>query len=590
METIENIFPTNDELIKNLKDLAKQPDYEKILFSHLGPELRKIFESKKDKVIYKNFFEGLQYEYGFFGKEKDLSKALSIYKKYADLNDYFCMYKMHVIYLCEYEKFQVPFNRVMEKLYLLKCLAYSPNYVYDWGLKFFDSIDIKAEMTEVVNLEDTNLDKHPLFLDMLNYQREKYNLSENDIILMKETFICFFTNPENKDNITLSFITLNSLIQKSDFDYAFYNAKNRCVYLRSCFKFEQLISEEEIENFYKEITNKKIYEFYCDYGNYILDKKISSDLEIIDLFSVAGNMGHLFARFRHFEAIIDYYDFNDLKEDFDKICTLLDCLLDQIVFENLEFRRFILSFGFLYKYSTISEKICSKYLVYVKEIYDYICLNINKKDSGEELISGEDDFFYAIKSYFYFYGFKGIEEQNLLKSIEYIDKATNITEKINTKKANAFFKYHIKKLMYSNKLISDDELNKEKKDLIDLINKNISLKFEITDCYIVGKDYFEGITKKKDLFNTLAIYKASQKIFCKNIIECYLKSQIKIFVKEHDCKIEIKVKDEICGICYDRKVEKIFIPCRHNFCSFCAEKLKKEFKCPMCRSEILSIE
>ena len=45
------------------------------------------------------------------------------------------------------------------------------------------------------------------------------------------------------------------------------------------------------------------------------------------------------------------------------------------------------------------------------------------------------------------------------------------------------------------------------------------LKFEIADCYVVGKDYFEGITKKKDLFNTLAIFKASQKIFCKNIIE-----------------------------------------------------------------------
>ena len=589
MDALEKIFSTNNELVQSLREKAKQPDYEKVLFSHLGPELRKIFESKKDKVIYKNFFEGLQYEYGFFGIKKDLSKAFSIYKKYADLNDYFCMYKMHVIYLCENEKFQVPFSRVLEKLYLLKCLAYAPNYVYDWGLKFFDSIDVKTEVTEVVNLEDANLNKHPYFLDMLNYQREKYNLTENDIILMKENFICFFTNQENKDTITLSFITLNSLIPKGDIDYAYYNAKNRCVYLRSFFKLDELISEEEIETFYKEIVNKKIYEFYCDYGNYILDQKITSDLEIIDLFSVAGDMGHLFAHFREFESVIDYYDFNDIKEDFDKICILLDCLLDQIVFENLEFRRFILSFGFLYKYSTISEKICSKYLVYVKEINDYITSNINKKEKGEELIDDEDDYFFAIKAYFYYFGFKGIVEQNLQKSIEYIDKATNITLKINTKKSNAFFKYHIKKLMHSNKLISDDKFYKEKKDLIEFINKNLSLKYEIADCYIVGKDYFEGITKKKDLFNTLAIFKASQKIFCKNIIDCYFKNQIKIFIKEHDCKIEFKINDETCGVCYDRKVEKIFIPCKHNFCSICAEKLEKEFKCPMCRSEILCI-
>ena len=84
-----------------------------------------------------NFLEASSYEYGFFNRDKDLQKAFSIYKKYADLNDYFCMYKMHVIYLCEYEKFNVPLNRVLEKIYLLKCFAYVPNYVYDWRLSLF---------------------------------------------------------------------------------------------------------------------------------------------------------------------------------------------------------------------------------------------------------------------------------------------------------------------------------------------------------------------------------------------------------------------------------------------------------------------
>ena len=51
------------------------------------------------------------------------------------------MYKMHVIYLCEYEKFNVTFDRTLEKIYILKCLAYLPNYVYDWNIKLFDCID-----------------------------------------------------------------------------------------------------------------------------------------------------------------------------------------------------------------------------------------------------------------------------------------------------------------------------------------------------------------------------------------------------------------------------------------------------------------
>ena len=57
---------------------------------------------KKDKVFLKNFLEAVRYEYGFFDTEIYLSNAFNMYKKYADLTDYYCMYKMHIIYLCEY--------------------------------------------------------------------------------------------------------------------------------------------------------------------------------------------------------------------------------------------------------------------------------------------------------------------------------------------------------------------------------------------------------------------------------------------------------------------------------------------------------
>ena len=136
METLETIFAAEGEVVEKLKGYANKLDYKKIFFGHLGPELKKIFISKKDEVFLKNFLEASSYEYGFFDTKIDLSKAFNLYKKYADLNDYFCMYKMHVIYLCEYEKFNIPFNRILEKLYLLKCLAYLPNYIFDWDIKF----------------------------------------------------------------------------------------------------------------------------------------------------------------------------------------------------------------------------------------------------------------------------------------------------------------------------------------------------------------------------------------------------------------------------------------------------------------------
>ena len=120
MDSLENIFSSDNETVEKLKSYAIKLDFKKVFFEHLGPELKKLFENKKDKVYLKNFIEACQYEYGFFDKEIDLQKAFSLYKKYADLNDYFCMYKMHIIYLCEYEKFNVSLNRVLEKIYLLE--------------------------------------------------------------------------------------------------------------------------------------------------------------------------------------------------------------------------------------------------------------------------------------------------------------------------------------------------------------------------------------------------------------------------------------------------------------------------------------
>ena len=101
MDDLENLFSIENEIVEKLKGYASTLDYKKIFFEHLGPELKKIFINKKNKVYLKNFLEALQYEYGFFDNKIDLQKAFDIYKKYADLNDYFCMYKMHVIYLCE---------------------------------------------------------------------------------------------------------------------------------------------------------------------------------------------------------------------------------------------------------------------------------------------------------------------------------------------------------------------------------------------------------------------------------------------------------------------------------------------------------
>ena len=589
MEVLDDLFSKDQEIVDKLKENAMILDYKKIFFEHLGPELNKLFEAKKNKIIIKNFLEACQYEYGFFNKEIDLERAFALYKKYADENDFYCMYKMHIIYLCEYDKFKIDFNRTLEQIYLYKCFAFQPNYFYDWRLKLFDKIDVILEIAKELDLEDENLEKHKLFFDLLINYKDNFNLSENDINLMKGTFHCYFDKSDADDLNMISFSILNSitLTPQNQLDFAYYQAKNKCVFFRQSLKLQNLFSDTEIETFYKEIQNKELYEFYSDYGNYLIDKKDKADIEIINILSKAAKEGDLFGSFRSYQSLIDYYDLDDLMINYDKAENILEFLLDEIVFEKLMFSQFILFLGLLIKYSKFPEKLMSKYLPYVKEINDFIDYVLEKEEKTREKI----EHYYFIKSYIYYFGFKDIVEQNLQKSLELVNKGLFITDEIYSKRRNHIYKYNIIKTLNEKKLISDDELIKEKKNIFKFYYDNLSMKYELIDCYIVGKDFYEGFTRKKNEFVSISIYKSGQNLFCKAIIDMKVKSEMKKFIKANESIIDKKDDEDkdICCICYQNKVSKLFIPCGHRFCSSCSEILEQNKNCPYCRSEILSI-
>lgn len=135
----------------------------------------------------------------------------------------------------------------------------------------------------------------------------------------------------------------------------------------------------------------------------------------------------------------------------------------------------------------------SKYLPYVKEINDFIDYVLEKEEKTREKI----EHYYFIKSYIYYFGFKDIVEQNLQKSLELMNKGLFITDEIYSKRRNHIYKYNIIKTLNKKKLISDDELIKEKKNIFKFYYDNLSMKYELIDCYIVGKDFYEGFTRKK---------------------------------------------------------------------------------------------
>jgi hypothetical protein len=85
---------------------------------------------------------------------------------------------------------------------------------------------------------------------------------------MKGTFYCYFCKQIDDGLNMISFSILNSmtLMPQNEFDYAYYIAKNKCVYFRESLKLQNLISDPEIETFYKEMIflHNKIQGQFCN--------------------------------------------------------------------------------------------------------------------------------------------------------------------------------------------------------------------------------------------------------------------------------------------------------------------------------------
>ena len=71
----------------------------------------------------------------------------------------------------------------------------------------------------------------------------------------------------------ISFSTMNSLVPENELDIAYYIAKNKCIFFNTYLKLNDAITDEEIKKFYAEIHDKKLYEFYGDYGIILWIKK-----------------------------------------------------------------------------------------------------------------------------------------------------------------------------------------------------------------------------------------------------------------------------------------------------------------------------
>ena len=199
------IFNYDKEKEKIFLNSIGKTDFKELFMEGLSPEFLKLFKENINLFYSQPFYEGISYEYGLFDKSKNLNKAFKIYKEAADFKyDYLCMYRMHRIFLTDYEKFGIEKNEDLHRLYLYKCFAYLPYLIMNRNYYLLNKIDVSLEIAVMLDeLDDGEFQIFDKFMDFLEKNKNQFHVTDNDIKLMKCTLKAYFNPEEIKEDIEI---------------------------------------------------------------------------------------------------------------------------------------------------------------------------------------------------------------------------------------------------------------------------------------------------------------------------------------------------------------------------------------------------
>ena len=173
----ESIFYPNDEDIdKKCYELNNINDWAELFYGPRKGVLLEKYCKLVSKTDYRNFFEGLNYEYGLNNYPIDLNKAFKIYKNSADNNAIDCLssFRLYRIYKNEFNKFNMnKRNFVLEKYYILKSVSYllEDDFV-------INKIDIQGELD--LQLKDKSGNICSWYKKLMKLLKQNYSMYHID--------------------------------------------------------------------------------------------------------------------------------------------------------------------------------------------------------------------------------------------------------------------------------------------------------------------------------------------------------------------------------------------------------------------------
>ena len=487
------LFNNDEEKEKIFINSIGKINFKELIMESLTPEFLKLFEENINLFYSQSFIEGISYEYGLFNKSKNAKKAFNIYKDAADLKyDYLCMYRMHKIYLIDYENFGVKKNRELYRLYLYKCFAYLPYLIINRTYNLLNKIDVINELEILLN-EDNNSMNFDRFMDFLENNKKDFNATTNDIELMKNTINLFFFTELNEQDIGVLDCLRGFGKQKGE--NAYFEAKLK--YCNFYLELSENCDKEEIKNIFDDLIKAGYYKACCDYGRFLLKENKIDDAKII--FKKGSEHCEQFCFSEYSSLLFSSTNFNLLLADYSMISYILKNICIYICIDKLGQSSFYYMIYYLIKHSSFKQKIQNDFIKYTKEIFQnnekYFQIENNEliyNTFSEKYIIDQTGSFGQL----FYYGIGDIIKSDKEKSLIYCKKAYKLAKEREYgffKRINYLIVYKCRKYLYKINKISLRKINKTKEKLFRLYEECNMDDLNIFELYNYYKLYKIGV-------------------------------------------------------------------------------------------------
>lgn len=596
---LKTLFPFNDTIHPQLLERNVVIDWETVFFKWKTPFLRQRMQYIMSKSPYKLFYEGLKYEFGQGGVTANKEKAYQIYKDGADnANDVFCMYRLYVIHLRDYNKFNMFRDRIQEKWYLFKCVAYSESAIIDKSDYLFQRIDPIYEAELHFALEDSKGEKFDRMLQLLT-KYPKYNFRKRDIILMR---FCF--------HYVFNWLDQDNLLQEAE-QLCFVNNSqglNILAYISKKLFYDKRLFELYINEAIRQGNNNAS----LDYSKYLFEESLQKE-KAIEVALKGSNTNYKCGRL--YCTLLAYtIDYEKLKDDqllqstvVTSMEYLINCLVIDDIYAAFEFFHLL---KILIKHYGLERNLKERYKEFINEFHsfirkvlfekDYVINCFGWTDSYSELVTVEVMYYCYNFNESAFHTIQGNELESLMFNV--YDSNTNLLNQ----QLYYYYVFKIRKNLANSSQYMKEKFKESQKQLVKISKKVYEDHFSTAPStfYLLGRMHEKGYGIEKDEDLAFSYYyitnqkKGKLNFFAPTFL-AYRKYKAKKKIEspyfkkiEEDFKSKVVTKyvdddDKICCICYVNIKNIAFIPCMHKICSDCYARIQDNEKCPICRGIIL---